>query len=174
MKLVVFLGYKGSGKTTAIEATVKLLVHAGLKVATIKHIPEEGFSMDTPGKDTWRHLRAGAAAVVAVSPHELATIRRAATARMTAWDVARTFAGEGFDFVLVEGMNRRIGLGREAVYLLCASGAEEAADLLKEHRSVRCILGKVSVGKSGKSLRGVPYIQLPGEGRKLMGILRGG
>lgn len=63
-------GYSKSGKTTFIEELLKVLVADGYDIATIKHIPHEGFSIDTEKKDTWRYRNAGASTVVASSPGE--------------------------------------------------------------------------------------------------------
>lgn len=65
-------GYSKSGKTTFIEELLKILVADGYDIATIKHIPHEGFSIDTEKKDTWRYRNAGASKVVASSPGETA------------------------------------------------------------------------------------------------------
>ncbi|MDD2666302.1 MAG: molybdopterin-guanine dinucleotide biosynthesis protein B [Methanocellales archaeon] len=63
-------GYSKSGKTTFIEKLLKILVADGYDIATIKHIPHEGFSIDTEKKDTWRYRNAGVNTVVASSPGE--------------------------------------------------------------------------------------------------------
>ncbi|HIH36808.1 MAG TPA: molybdopterin-guanine dinucleotide biosynthesis protein B [Methanocellales archaeon] len=63
-------GYSKSGKTTFIEELLKVLVADGYDIATIKHIPHEGFSIDTEKKDTWRYRNAGASTVVASSLDE--------------------------------------------------------------------------------------------------------
>ena len=61
--IISFVGHSGSGKTTFIEKLIPLLVQAGVKTAIIKH-DVHGFEMDKPGKDTWRHKKAGAAATM--------------------------------------------------------------------------------------------------------------
>ena len=57
--IVSIVGPSGSGKTTLLEKLIPELVNRGLKVGTIKH-DVHGFDMDRPGKDSWRHKRAGA------------------------------------------------------------------------------------------------------------------
>jgi|YelNatPaOPRAMG01_1025707.scaffolds.fasta_scaffold05774_5 molybdopterin-guanine dinucleotide biosynthesis protein B len=71
---IAVIGYKNSGKTTVVEALVKALVNKGFKVATVKHISEKNFSMDSEGRDTWRHKMAGAKIVAAVAENEIALI----------------------------------------------------------------------------------------------------
>lgn len=71
--IISFVGHSGSGKTTFIEKLIPLLVKAGLKVAIIKH-DVHGFEMDKPGKDTWRHKKAGAAATMISSPTQIGLV----------------------------------------------------------------------------------------------------
>ena len=74
MKNVIGIcGYHNSGKTTLIEKLIRRLRNEGYKIATIKNIPKK-FSIDTEGKDTWKHRHAGASVVVASSPDETAFI----------------------------------------------------------------------------------------------------
>jgi molybdopterin-guanine dinucleotide biosynthesis protein B len=68
-----FVGHSGSGKTTFIEKLIPLLVRAGVKTAIIKH-DVHGFEMDKPGKDTWRHKRAGAAATIITSAEKIGLV----------------------------------------------------------------------------------------------------
>jgi molybdopterin-guanine dinucleotide biosynthesis protein B len=60
-RTVAVVGYKDSGKTRVVEALVRELTGRGLKVGTLKHTAEDT-PLDTPGKDTWRHRKAGSEA----------------------------------------------------------------------------------------------------------------
>lgn len=59
-------GWSGSGKTTLAEQLITVWTAQGLDVATIKHAHHE-FEADTPGKDSWRHRKAGARQVLVSS-----------------------------------------------------------------------------------------------------------
>ena len=67
------VGFSGSGKTTLLVQLVTNLTRRGLRVATIKH-DVHGFDMDQPGKDSWRHKQAGAAATVVTSPKQIGMV----------------------------------------------------------------------------------------------------
>ena len=54
-----FAGYSGSGKTTLLEQVIGHLVAWGVRVSLVKHAHHE-FDVDVPGKDSWRHRKAGA------------------------------------------------------------------------------------------------------------------
>ena len=72
--VVAIIGKKNCGKTTLIEKLLPELIDLGYRVGTIKHHHGD-ISIDTPGKDTWRHKQAGARTVVLSSPTGLSLIR---------------------------------------------------------------------------------------------------
>ncbi|OQW62874.1 MAG: molybdopterin-guanine dinucleotide biosynthesis protein MobB [Proteobacteria bacterium HN_bin10] len=72
--IISFVGRSNSGKTTLIERLIPELVRAGYRVATVKHAGH-GFDLDTEGKDSWRHKRAGASAVLVLSKGSLAMFK---------------------------------------------------------------------------------------------------
>jgi molybdopterin-guanine dinucleotide biosynthesis protein B len=61
-----FAGWSGSGKTTLIENVIPCLVARGLSVSHVKHA-HHGFDIDQPGKDSYRHRRAGCTEVLVSS-----------------------------------------------------------------------------------------------------------
>ncbi len=66
-KALAIVGWSGSGKTTLIEALLPRLAQAGRTVSVIKQTHHD-VDPDPPGKDTWRHRRAGAREVMLVTP----------------------------------------------------------------------------------------------------------
>jgi molybdopterin-guanine dinucleotide biosynthesis protein B len=72
--LVCIVGRSNAGKTTLIEKLLPELIRLGLSVGTIKH-DVHGFDIDVPGKDSWRHKRAGAKRTMISSPAKLALIQ---------------------------------------------------------------------------------------------------
>jgi len=72
--LITFVGLSNSGKTTLIEKLIPELKRRGYRIGTIKHT-HHGFSMDQKGKDTYRHRAAGADAVLAASPGQIALVK---------------------------------------------------------------------------------------------------
>jgi molybdopterin-guanine dinucleotide biosynthesis protein B len=59
-------GWSGSGKTSLLIRLIPLLRARGLRVTTVKHAHHE-FDVDTPGKDSWEHRKAGASEVIICS-----------------------------------------------------------------------------------------------------------
>lgn len=106
MRIVQVSGDSGSGKTTLMELLLPRLKARGLRVGTIKHA-HHGFEMDREGKDSWRHMQAGAEAVTVVSPRLTAILLRTKTDLNSVQAAARM---EGHaDVVLVEGFRRESG-----------------------------------------------------------------
>lgn len=52
-------GYSKSGKTTLITELISKLKDKGYRIATMKDCPKD-LTLDTEGKDTWKHKKAGA------------------------------------------------------------------------------------------------------------------
>lgn len=66
MRVLGIAGYSGSGKTTLVTKLIPALIERGLTVSTIKHA-HHAFDVDTPGKDSYEHRKAGATEVLVSS-----------------------------------------------------------------------------------------------------------
>lgn len=93
-------GYQDSGKTTLVGDLVRALVKKGYRVASVKHTPHRK-SVDSEGKDTWKHWKAGSDPVVFSSAAETALILHRP---MPPDEIARLLMAEFRpDVILVEG-----------------------------------------------------------------------
>ncbi|MBI5592360.1 MAG: molybdopterin-guanine dinucleotide biosynthesis protein B [Deltaproteobacteria bacterium] len=99
--VITIVGHSNSGKTTLIEKLIPELKRRGYRVGTIKHA-HHGFSMDQKGKDTYRHRAAGADAVLAASPGQIALVK--SMARNGLDSLLPYF--QDMDIVLVEGFKQ--------------------------------------------------------------------
>jgi molybdopterin-guanine dinucleotide biosynthesis protein B len=98
--VVSVVGRSGVGKTVFLERLIEELKSRGLKIGTIKHHPHE-FEIDQPGKDSWRHARAGSDTVVLSSPRKVAVIRRL-DQEMDLDDIVEAYL-EDVELVITEG-----------------------------------------------------------------------
>ena len=72
--IISIVGKSNSGKTVLVEKLIKELKKRGYRIGIIKHA-HHGFNIDKRGKDSWRHKKAGADTVVAVSPGMLIMVK---------------------------------------------------------------------------------------------------
>jgi molybdopterin-guanine dinucleotide biosynthesis protein B len=120
--IVSIVGKSDSGKTTLIEKIVPELSRRGYRVTTVKH-DLHGFEIDKEGKDSWRHKRAGAQAVVISSPRKVALIRDV-DKDMSLEELGDSFGGDA-DLILSEGFKKdvqpkiEVFRGEEHKELLC-------------------------------------------------------
>ena len=97
--VISFVGRSGAGKTTYLEKLISEMKRRGFRIGIIKH-DSHGFEMDHPGKDTWRHAKAGADVVCIASKEKFAMIKRTEFEMTLAEVVARI---DGVDVIFVEG-----------------------------------------------------------------------
>ena len=91
-----------TGKTVLIEGLIKEIKNRGYTVATIKH-DVHGFDIDKEGKDTWRHRKAGAEAVIISSKERMALIREVQE-EIPLEELIKQV--EDFDFIIIEGYKK--------------------------------------------------------------------
>ena len=65
-RVLGIVGWSGSGKTVLLTRLIPHFVRQGLRVATLKHA-HHAFDVDTPGKDSYEHRKAGASEVIICS-----------------------------------------------------------------------------------------------------------
>ena len=87
------------GKTTVVEGLVKNLTERGLRIGTVKHIHG---TFDTPKKDTWKHITAGASATGVITDSELITIWNSSELPIIPETVLDKLP-KNLDYVIIEG-----------------------------------------------------------------------
>ncbi len=101
--IVSIVGKSDSGKTTLLEALIKVLGQRGRRVAVIKHAADD-FELDTPNKDSWRFSRAGSQVSAISSKDRLAVIRRLENGPDP--QALLPYIGADCDLVLTEGFKQ--------------------------------------------------------------------
>ena len=151
-------GKKGSGKTTVLEKLLAELTRRGYRVGTMKN-DHHGFEMDTPGKDTWRHKRAGAAGTLICGPGRIGLVldvpegpERPGLAELA----GRYF--QDMDLVLAEGFS-----GADAPKIEVFRPEAHATPLLSPERGLAALVTDARLaGAWAEGLRGVPVFGLAG------------
>jgi molybdopterin-guanine dinucleotide biosynthesis protein B len=103
--IVSIVGWSDSGKTTYLEKLIPELTGRGYRICAVKH-DVHGFEIDTPGKDSWRLKRAGAAVSVVSGPERIAVV--ADTGRdLTLSEIRERFISD-VDLIVSEGFKKDI------------------------------------------------------------------
>ncbi|MFK7763306.1 MAG: molybdopterin-guanine dinucleotide biosynthesis protein B [Roseobacter sp.] len=104
MKIFGVVGWKNAGKTGLMERLVSEICERGLSVSTIKHA-HHVFDVDQPGKDSFRHRKAGAQEVLLASRKRFALMHELrAEDEPTLDDLLAKLVP--VDLVLIEGYKR--------------------------------------------------------------------
>lgn len=130
--VIAVIGHTKSGKTTVIENLVMKLREKGYRVATAKHIHKKGFSIDTEGKNTWRHAAAGANPVISVSDVETAIMIKNGEDNFALEQIFR-FLPE-IDVVLLEGFSHIVLNDERVGKIVCAKNRQEYEDYREKLR----------------------------------------
>lgn len=166
MKVIAVVGRKSSGKTTTIEILTKKLVKRGYKVAAIKHIPEENFTIDKEGKDTWRFARSGATKIISVASNEIATIEKRKQEIFSLKEVLEKC--EDFDVVFIEGFRKLVSRNNKIHKIITVKSAEEAKKALKTFKPIIAFTGPYST--ENLNLK-IPYVDLSRNPKKLVNLV---
>jgi len=165
--IVSVVGSRHSGKTTAVEAIVKGLTDKGYRVAAVKHIHQPDFTIDTKGRDTWRHAQAGARIIVAVSTHELTTIRKVDTRKYTLNDIAQS-CQDNVDVIVIEGFRNMVAKDQIVPKIVTVKNKREISEAASAFKPIIAMAGSIS--KFGKELQ-IPLIDVNTEPAKLIEII---
>jgi len=165
--IVAVVGGSNSGKTTTVEALIKGLSKRGYTVASAKHIPEPEFTIDTEGKDTWRHAKAGASTVLSVAPNELTAIKKVDTTNYSLEQVIAEFPDE-VDIIILEGFKGLVGQNASVPKLVTAKTVNEITEALERYKN---ILAFVTPIPDGKVETEIPFIDALKEPEKLVDLV---
>ncbi|MHB8231631.1 MAG: molybdopterin-guanine dinucleotide biosynthesis protein B [bacterium] len=99
-KIISFIAKSGTGKTTLIEKIIKILSERGYKVSSVKHTDHD-FDADIPGKDSWRHKKAGAHSTMLLSNGKMAFFSDVDSSFEIIDNIPQYFNGS--DVVIIEG-----------------------------------------------------------------------
>lgn len=167
--IVAVVGSRKSGKTTTVETIVRGLAKKGYRVATAKHIHEPNFTIDAKGKDTWRHAQAGAQITVGVSLNELATIKKANTAKYTLNDITQN-CEDNTDIIILEGFRNLVAQDLTVPKIVTAKNKNEIHEAQKTIKPILAFTGPTQQTADTAALT-IPYVDMQTEPRKLIEII---
>ena len=167
MLIVAVVGSKKSGKTTAVETLVRGLTKRGYKVATVKHIPETDFTIDTEGKDTWRHAKAGAHTVMSVAPNELTVIRKVDTTKYSLEQIV-TKCEDDVEIMILEGFKKLIEQNPTVPKIMAVKTTDEVLEASEHYKSILTFVGPIPTEAAKLE---IPYVDVLKEPEKLVDLV---
>jgi len=165
--IVAIVGSSNSGKTTALEAIIKGLTKKGYKVASAKRIPEPEFTIDTEGKDTWRHAKAGASTILSVAPNELTTIKKIDTKKYTLEQLISEIPDQT-DIIIVEGFKSLVGEDMTIPKIVATKTDNEISAALERYKNIIAFIGHIPDQKMETD---IPFVDAINETEKLVELV---
>jgi len=167
MPIIAVVGSRQSGKTTTVEALVRGLTEKGYRVATAKHIPEADFTIDTRGKDTWRHAQAGAKTIMSMAPNELTIIKKVDTTRYDLSALVEQCERE-VDILILEGFRKLVAKDLSIPKVVAVKNVREVSETSEYFKPILVFEGSAKVKIEG--LR-IPKVDVLREPQKLVEIV---
>ncbi len=167
------VGSSNSGKTTTLEFLISRLSAEGYKIGAIKHIHRENFTIDKEGTNTWRYAKAGSKVVVAISPGEIAIIKKTKAALDDLDEIIRSLEKENLDLVFIEGFHGVISKRPDIPKIITAKDEENLRQTLAGTvEPILAITGIISVAKPRVSGLKAPILDLQEEGDQLLNLVK--
>ena len=146
-------GYKDSGKTTVATKIIEHLKIQGRRVLSAKHVGDPGFSVDSPGTDSFRHLEAGAEATFLHSETATALLLNQPVASL------KELLGYGVtaipaDVIVLEGFRFWTQKNPHIAKVICIRTMDEVAEFQIE--TVSPILGQCTLNPDIDSVIRIP------------------
>jgi len=133
--VVSFVGNSGVGKTTFLEKLIPVLKDRGCRIASIKH-DVHNFTIDYPGKDSWRLTQAGSDIVVLSAATKLAVLETVQEERSLT-DLVE-MVSDRVDLVVTEGYRGaaalKIEVSREAHSTALTARLDDLLAIVTDHR----------------------------------------
>jgi len=166
--IIGVVGSRQSGKTTTVETIVRELTRKGYRAATVKHIHEPDFTIDTKGKDSWRHAQAGAHIIVSVAAKELTIIKKVDTAKYTLQDITKN-CEDDTDIIVVEGLRDKVAQDLNVPKIVTAKNKDEIEEARQIFKPILAFTGPIS--KAETATLKIPYVDVKKEPKKLIEII---
>lgn len=171
--VIAAVGTSGSGKTTTLEYLIQHLSAEGLKIGSIKHIHREGFTIDKEGTNTWRYAKAGSKVIIAISPEEIAIIKKTDAELNDLDQVIELLEQEKLDIIFIEGFHKLIAKRTDIPKIITAKN-EDALKITLEAtvEPILAISGLISRNQTAATILSIPVINIATEGDQLIKLVK--
>jgi molybdopterin-guanine dinucleotide biosynthesis protein B len=171
--IVAAIGKSGSGKTTTIEYLINHFSAENYKIGAIKHIHHKGFTIDTEGKNTWRYAQAGARIIAAISPDEIAIIKKTVHETVGFDCVIDEMKKEELDIIFIEGYHDLVAKRSDVTKIIVTVDGNDLQDTLcNMAKPVIAISGLIAENSKIVTIQNYPVIKIPEDGQKLVELIK--
>ena len=171
--VIAAVGVSGSGKTVTLEYLISHLSAEGYQIGSIKHVHHKGFTVDKEGTNTWRYAKAGAKVIVAISPEEVAIIKKTEMAINDLDQMTALSEKEKLDIIFIEGFHSLIAKRSDVPKIITAKNREGLEETLKGTvEPIIAITGIAATNATNTSYGKIPIIKIPEEGQKLITLVK--
>ena len=171
--VVAAVGRSGSGKTVTLEYLISQLSAEGYQVGSIKHVHHKGFTMDKEGTNTWRYAKAGAKVIVAISPEEVAILKKTEMALDDLEQMTALLEGDKLDIVFIEGFHSLIAKRKDVPKIITAKDLEGLKETLEGTvEPILAIAGIVAKNLEASTYQNILVVKVPEEGHRLVELVK--
>ena len=171
--VIAAVGVSGSGKTVTLEYLISHLSAEGYQIGSIKHVHHKGFTMDKEGTNTWRYAKAGAKVIVAISPEEVAIIKKTEMALNDLDQMIALLEQEKLDIVFIEGFHSLIAKRPDVPKIITAKDQDGLRQTLEGTvEPILAVAGVVAKNIDTPTIGGLPVIRIPEDGQKLVELIK--
>ena len=163
---IAVIGIKKSGKTTTIENLTRELTKRGYNVAVIKHISEPDFTIDTPGKDTWKFAKAGAKTIITAASDETTTIEKIHLENIPLKVLLKKCAGN--QIILIEGLKKQVAKNKNIPKIIVAKTKQEAENAIQKYKPIIAFSGPYATNALSDE---IPYADAQKNPEELVNII---
>ncbi len=129
--------------------------------------------MDQEGTNTWRYAQAGAKVIVAISPEEIAVLRKTEAAISSLDQIIVLLARENLDVVFIEGFHRLIAKRTDVPKIITADDEENLKRTLEgTAEPILAVTGVISENKPELGWLKTPLLNLETDGDKLVELVK--
>ncbi len=139
----------------------------------MKHIHREGFTIDKEGTNTWRYAKAGAKVIVAISPEEIAIIKKTSDGLNDLDQIIGELQQDCLDIVFIEGFHGLIAKRTDIPKIITAVSEENLRRTLDgAAEPILAVTGVISKNKPQLNWLKVPILSLDTDGDELLGMIK--
>ena len=129
--------------------------------------------MDKEGTNTWRYAKAGSKVIVAISPEEVAIIKKIEMALEDLDQMTNLLKDEKLDIVFVEGFHSLIAKRQDVPKIITAKDEEGLKQTLEGTvEPILAVAGIVAKILETPTYQTIPVIKVPEEGQRLVELVK--